>query len=91
MTPLQWHEKRLKEDLSIQSEILLDKVKEYPVGISNLMKWGYQNFVGSHATLHKAIHALVKKDYLMIRMDESDARNKTLVITKHGIKYLEKP
>lgn len=90
MTPLQWHEKRLKNETSIHSEILLDKTRQNPIRVSDLMNWGFNSKVGSPATLHKAIQSLLQKEYLKIVRDSSDARNKTLVITKDGINYLEK-
>lgn len=89
MNPIKWHEKRLKTGMSVHSEILLDRIKQSPLKISDLMKWGIDNSVCSFATLHKEIHALVTFGYVSITYGEKDTRIKTLTITKDGNKYLE--
>jgi hypothetical protein len=89
MNPIKWHEKRLKTGMSVNSEILLDRVGQSPIKISDLMKWGSENSVCSFATLHKEIHALINLGYASITLSEKDTRIKTLNITKEGKKYLE--
>lgn len=88
MTPLRWHEKRMATGMSIHSEILLDRIREEKMLVSELMNWAYFNNVGSPATIHKAIQDLIHEEFFEAKTQD-DARKKMLSITTKGKRYLE--
>lgn len=92
MTPLQHHIHRMKNKISIHSEILLSMVDvavpQYKV--MELVDEAGERKVASQATLVNSLTDLRKKGFVLFTKDKEDGRIKFVRMTKKGINYLDK-
>lgn len=93
MTPLQHHERRLANGLSIQAELMMDLLSEMMAdGLGREMMacnhLAVYREIGSPATMHRAMADLVKAKYVKMEKSDKDSRAKTCTLTKKGLDYL---
>lgn len=93
MTPLQHHQKRIKANISIQAELLLDLVKTMmadgqPRTLMACNDLAVYHKIGSSSTMHKAMDSLVKNKLVVFINHDKDGRSKHCSITQRGFYYL---
>jgi DNA-binding MarR family transcriptional regulator len=90
MTPIDHHQSRKSQGMSIHAETILDLIRTLPRrNVMLLVDRAIEMEIATRNTVHKSIMWLKNNAYITIVRNEGDGRGKTCSLTEKGKFYLD--
>lgn len=90
MRPLTQYRQHKDKGMNFRKDVILDYLDSCPRLVCDLIKVCVWSELGSQATIHREIHEMIDKKFIIAKRNKQDSRRILLSISASGKKYLEK-